>query len=97
MGVFLAMDALLFYFFWELALIPVYFLSSIWGGEKRIAATFKFFIYTFVGSISNAGRNNIYLSFKANESFDLQTWYNLKLPGETQSWLFLVDVWRICD
>ena len=37
MGVFLAMDALLFYFFWELALIPVYFLCSQWGGEKRIA------------------------------------------------------------
>jgi NADH-quinone oxidoreductase subunit M len=46
-GVFLASDALLFYFFWELALIPVYFLCSQWGGEKRIAVTFKFFIYTF--------------------------------------------------
>src|SRR6187551_800950 len=51
MGVFLAMDALLFYFFWELALIPVYFLCSQWGGERRIAVTFKFFIYTFVGSL----------------------------------------------
>jgi NADH-quinone oxidoreductase subunit M len=51
MGVFVSMDALLFYFFWELALIPVYFLSSIWGGEKRIAVTFKFFIYTFIGSL----------------------------------------------
>jgi len=51
MGVFLAGDALLFYFFWELALIPVYFLCSIWGGEKRIAVTFKFFLYTFVGSL----------------------------------------------
>jgi NADH-quinone oxidoreductase subunit M len=51
MGVFMATDALAFYFFWELALIPVYFLSSIWGGEKRIKATFKFFIYTFVGSL----------------------------------------------
>jgi NADH-quinone oxidoreductase subunit M len=51
MGVFLAGDALLFYFFWELALIPVYFLCSIWGGEKRIAITFKFFIYTFLGSL----------------------------------------------
>ena len=51
MGVFLSGDALLFYFFWELALIPVYFLSSIWGGEKRIAVTFKFFIYTFLGSL----------------------------------------------
>ena len=51
MGVFLAMDALLFYFFWELALIPDYFLCSQWGGEKRIQVTFKFFIYTFVGSV----------------------------------------------
>jgi NADH-quinone oxidoreductase subunit M len=51
MGVFISMDALLFYFFWELALIPVYFLCSIWGGEKRIAVTFKFFIYTFIGSL----------------------------------------------
>jgi NADH-quinone oxidoreductase subunit M len=51
MGVFVSMDALLFYFFWELALIPVYFLCSMWGGERRIQATFKFFIYTFVGSL----------------------------------------------
>ena len=50
-GVFLASDALLFYFFWELALIPVYFLCSIWGGKKRVAVTFKFFIYTFIGSL----------------------------------------------
>ena len=51
MGVFMAMDALSFYFFWELALIPIYFLSSIWGGENRIKVTFKFFIYTFIGSL----------------------------------------------
>ena len=51
MGVFVAMDALLFYFFWELALIPAYFLCSSWGGERRIAVTFKFFIYTFIGSL----------------------------------------------
>jgi NADH-quinone oxidoreductase subunit M len=47
MGVFVARDALVFYFFWELALIPVYFLCSKWGGEKRIQATFKFFVFTF--------------------------------------------------
>src|ERR1700728_3756856 len=51
MGVFLATDALLFYFFWELALIPVYFLASQWGGERRIQATFNFFVYTFAGSL----------------------------------------------
>ncbi len=87
MGVFLAMDGLLFYFFWELALIPVYFLSSIWGGEKRIAATFKFFIYTFVGSLIML-TGLIYIYFQAQQSFDLQDWYQLKLPEATQSWLF---------
>ncbi len=51
MGVFAAADLLLFYFFWELALIPVYFLCSKWGGERRIPVTFKFFIYTFLGSL----------------------------------------------
>ncbi|WP_118974318.1 complex I subunit 4 family protein [Taibaiella koreensis] len=51
MGVFLAHDLLLFYFFWELALIPVYFLCSTWGGERRIPVTFKFFVYTFMGSL----------------------------------------------
>lgn len=51
MGVFLANDLLLFYFFWELALIPVYFLASLWGGEKRAKVAFKFFIYTFLGSL----------------------------------------------
>lgn len=50
-GVFLAADGLLFYFFWELALIPIYFLCSQWGAERRIAITFKFFVYTFVGSL----------------------------------------------
>src|SRR3954465_13309804 len=51
MGVFCATDLLLFYFFWELALIPAYFLTSKWGGEKRIPVTFKFFSYTFIGSL----------------------------------------------
>lgn len=50
-GVFLAADGLLFYFFWELALIPVYFLCSQRGGERRIPVTFKFFVYTFTGSL----------------------------------------------
>jgi NADH-quinone oxidoreductase subunit M len=88
MGVFLASDALLFYFFWELALIPVYFLSSRWGGEKRIAATFKFFIYTFVGSILML-IGIIYLFNKTpDNSFSIQSFYNLQLPVKEQYWLF---------
>ena len=51
MGVFLSMDALLFYFFWELMLIPMYLLIGVWGGERRIYAALKFFIYTMVGSV----------------------------------------------
>ncbi|MFN0034429.1 MAG: proton-conducting transporter membrane subunit, partial [Saprospiraceae bacterium] len=50
-GVFLAQDGLLFYVFYELALIPIYFICAIWGGQDRIRVTLKFFIYTFVGSL----------------------------------------------
>jgi NADH-quinone oxidoreductase subunit M len=50
-GVFMAFDGLLFYIFYELALIPIYFICAIWGGENRIRITMKFFIYTFVGSL----------------------------------------------
>jgi NADH-quinone oxidoreductase subunit M len=88
MGVFVAMDALLFYFFWELALIPAYFLCSIWGGERRIAVTFKFFIYTFVGSLLML-IGIIYLYFKTPDlSFSIKSFYNLQLTSNEQSWLF---------
>ncbi len=87
MGVFLAKDALLFYFFWELAMVPVYFLCSIWGGEKRIAVTFKFFIYTFLGSLLMLVAI-IYLYFQANQSFAIESFYALKLPTSTETWLF---------
>lgn len=50
-GVFLAQDGLLFYIFYELALIPIYFICAIWGGQDRIRITLKFFIYTFIGSL----------------------------------------------
>lgn len=73
MGVFLANDLLLFYFFWELALIPVYFLCSTWGGDKRIKVTFKFFVYTFLGSLMMlAGVIWLYLQ-TPTRSFDYQT------------------------
>ena len=50
-GVFAAMDALLFYFFWEAMLIPMFLIIGIWGGPRRIYATIKFFLYTFLGSV----------------------------------------------
>jgi len=90
MGVFLAMDALLFYFFWELALIPVYFLCSQWGGEKRIQATFKFFIYTFVGSLLMLIGIIWLYSHTADHSFSMKSFYDLRnrVGGREQLWLF---------
>ncbi|HJS53354.1 MAG TPA: NADH-quinone oxidoreductase subunit M, partial [Chitinophagaceae bacterium] len=88
MGVFLATDALLFYFFWELALIPVYFLCSMWGGERRIATTFKFFIYTFIGSVLMLV-GLIYLqSQTVDRSFDMDSFYKIVLKDKTQNWVF---------
>ena len=81
MGVFLAGDALLFYFFWELALIPVYFLCSIWGGEKRIAITFKFFIYTFLGSLFMLIGILFLNAHTAEHSFSIQAFIHANLTG----------------
>ena len=100
-GVFLAKDALVFYFFWELALIPVYFLASMWGGEKRIQATFKFFVYTFAGSLLMlAGIIYVYLHtgeriFSENgiaslHSFAYQSFLSAALAENQQGWLFLL-------
>ena len=99
MGVFCTVDALAFYFFWELALIPVYFLCSRWGGEKRIAATFKFFIYTFTGSLLMlVGIIYLYLHTGAmydkmnvlisQHSFSINAFYAVKLSAHQQDWLF---------
>src|SRR6266542_2163393 len=88
MGVFLATDCLLFYFFWELALIPAYFLCSSWGGEKRIQVTFKFFIYTFTGSLLMLV-GILFLYFKTpNHSFALQAFYHIKLSTGQENFLF---------
>lgn len=93
MGVFLAMDALLFYFFWELALIPMYFLCSQWGGEKRIPVTFKFFIYTFVGSILMLIGILIVQSHTKDHSFSIAAFYATEISTGQQSllfWLFFI-------
>jgi NADH-quinone oxidoreductase subunit M len=88
MGVFTAADALLFYFFWELALIPVYFLCSGWGGERRVAVTFKFFIYTFTASVLML-LGLVYLYFQTpDRSFSMESFYRLDLPSSQQSWVF---------
>jgi len=93
MGVFCAMDALVFYFFWELALIPVYFLSSQWGGEKRIQATFKFFVYTFAGSLLMLiGIIYVYLHTPEN-TFALKSFLQARLEPAQEKfafWLFFI-------
>lgn len=98
MGVFCSLDALLFYFFWELALIPVYFLSSIWGGQRRIQVTFKFFVYTFVGSLLMlAGILYVYQHSPGRlfedgtyvpHSFSIKSFYAAGLSASEQAWLF---------
>ena len=88
LGVFLSIDSLLFYFFWELALIPMYFLASQWGGAKRIPVTFKFFIYTFLGSVFML-IGILYLQSKtADHSFALESIKKIRLSNEQQSWMF---------
>ena len=93
MGVFTAMDLLVFYFFWELAVIPVYFLCSRWGGERRIQATFKFFVYTFAGSLLMlVGIIYLYLHTTptafAEHSFSLNAIYSAALTPVERNWIF---------
>ncbi len=93
MGVFTAMDVLIFYFFWELAVIPAYFLCSQWGGERRIQATFKFFVYTFTGSLLMLVGimyvyNHTYPTPYAEHSFALNAFYSATLSAKEQNWVF---------
>lgn len=88
-GVFLAKDGLLFYIFWELALIPIYFICAFWGGNNRIAVTWKFFIYTLFGSLLMlAAIVYLYTQTPAPHSFDFKTLYSLALSPEQQKWIF---------
>jgi NADH-quinone oxidoreductase subunit M len=88
-GVFTAQDAILFYLFWEAALIPVYFLAGIWGGERRIRVTFKFFVYTIFGSLFMLlAMAYLYFQTPGNHSSSLEAFYALNLDATTQSYLF---------
>lgn len=88
-GVFVAMDAFLFYFFWEVALIPIYFIAAIWGGARRIPVTFKFFVYTIFGSLFMlAAFVYLYLQTPGTHSSDINAFYQLSLSSDSQSWIF---------
>ncbi len=86
-GVFAALDTLLFYVFWEAMLIPMFVIIGMWGGPNRVYATMKFFLYTLLGSVLMLVAL-IYLYFKAGSSFDLQSFYALKLDLAEQVLIF---------
>lgn len=88
MLVFTALDGFLFYIGWEVALIPIYFICGMWGGENRVKVTLKFFIYTFAGSLFML-MSIIYLYLQTpDRTFDVFEFYNLKLSAVQQSWVF---------
>ena len=86
-GVFCALDGLLFYVFFEATLIPMYLIIGIWGGPNKIYAAFKFFLYTLLGSLLMLIAL-IFLYTKSGGSFDLLTWHKLPLGETTQTLLF---------
>ncbi len=86
-GVFAALDGLLFYVFFEATLIPMYIIIGMWGGPRRVYAAFKFFLYTLAGSLLMLVAL-IYLYYKSGGSFDILTWHRLPLPATAQTLLF---------
>ena len=86
-GVFCALDAVLFYVFFEATLIPMYLIIGIWGGPNKIYAAFKFFLYTLLGSLLMLIAL-VYLYTQSGGSFDIATWHKLPLPATAQTLLF---------
>ena len=107
-GVFISLDLFLFYIFWELILIPMYFIIGIWGGKDRMYATVKFFIFTVVGSLFMlaaivwlgvyVGRDVLHLSsgFTTNYLVILDALKTSPIPMEVQKWLFLAFAISFC-
>ncbi|GGH11381.1 complex I subunit 4 family protein [Mucilaginibacter phyllosphaerae] len=86
--VFTALDGFLFYVGWEAALIPIYFICALWGGENRIRINIKFFIYTFAGSLFML-LGIIYLYLQTPDKlYDIHKFYELSLSLTQQSWVF---------
>jgi NADH-quinone oxidoreductase subunit M len=85
-GVFSALDGLLFYVFFEATLIPMYIIIGVWGGPRRVYAAFKFFLYTLLGSLLMLVAL-LYL-YHQSGGFDIQAWHDLPLPMAAQTLLF---------
>src|SRR5262245_33105501 len=92
-GVFCALDVFLFYVFWDILLVPMYFLIGIWGYDQRIYAAVKFILYTMAGSVlmlvAIIGLSWIHQAQTGQYSFDLLKLYALDVPFSTQYWFFL--------
>lgn len=86
-GVFAALDGMLFYVFFEATLIPMYLIIGVWGGPRKIYAAFKFFLYTLLGSLLMLIAL-VFLYVKSGGSFDLASWYKLPLGDTAQTFLF---------
>ena len=86
-GVFSALDGLLFYVFFEATLIPMYLIIGIWGGPNRIYAAFKFFLYTLMGSLLTLIAI-IYLYTQSGGSFEILDWHKLPLSMTAQTLIF---------
>ncbi|MDI9334463.1 MAG: NADH-quinone oxidoreductase subunit M [Cytophagales bacterium] len=86
-GVFCALDGMLFYVFFEATLIPMYLIIGVWGGQNKIYAAFKFFLYTLLGSLLTLIAL-IYLYNAAGNSFDILAWHQLPLTMKEQTLLF---------
>ena len=87
-GVFCALDGILFYVFFEATLIPMYLIIGIWGGPRRVYAAFKFFLYTLLGSLLMLVAL-IYLYFQSGGSFNILDWYTVPLSSVAQILLFV--------
>jgi len=91
-GVFISLDAIIFYLFWEFSLVPMLYIIGAWGGERRLYAAVKFFLYTFAGSlIMLVGMlyvAYIYHSVSGSWSFAITDWYALILPYDVEKYLF---------
>ncbi len=86
-GVFSALDGMLFYVFFEATLIPMYIIIGVWGGPNRVYAAFKFFLYTLAGSLLMLVAL-LYLYYQSAGSFEIATWHKLPLTGHAQTLLF---------
>lgn len=92
-GVFASLDVIMFYIFWELTLIPMFYIIGFWGAERRFYAAMKFFLYTFIGSlimlVGILYFGYVFFETTGTWSFSLLDWNSVILPFDLQLWLFI--------